>query len=301
MSASKALTTETAATLSDIVGDVDSFFKEKWGRQPIIWRAPSNIEALLTEDEIWEEVDKGFLHRPYFTMFNEGIRSAMTDITRPKKVVGKDLPGFINPEQIRADFRAGGTFKLNQAEHWHPRIRTLVKAMETHFDGGLEAFVFLSPPDKTAIQAHTDGAHVLVLQLAGKKDWVVGKLHENSTSASTLHEGEIDPTYRVEATLTAGDVLYMPHGAPHYATARDGNSIHLAITIEEPSAIDLAQVVLAEFLAEESSLDDQEGLRLESLASRIEGLRRRLGESLGSSASSHVAAAASTLRKLHRI
>ncbi|MGW7264857.1 JmjC domain-containing protein [Streptomyces sp. NPDC054842] len=288
------------ARLEHLVGDVDAFFREHWADQPVVLRAHSDLTRLITEQEMWDEVDCGLLSRPYFTVFNEGVRTAISDMTRKRRVVNHDLPGFIEPEQIRQDFADGATFKFNQAEHWHPRIRTLVKALEPHFSGGLESFVFLSPPGKTAMQAHTDGAHVFILQVAGVKDWVVGRIDETSTSDSTLHEGPIADESRVELTLRPGDVLYMPHGTPHYATAREGNSIHVAVTIEEPTAGNLAEVVLAGFLGSPAFTALHEQHHRHSLRQRTELLRTALLEHLSGVDEDAVTAAAVTLRREHR-
>ncbi|MET7597426.1 cupin domain-containing protein [Streptomyces sp. NPDC005481] len=286
--------------LEDVVGDVEAFFRVHWAGQPVVLRAPGDLSGLITEEEMWEEVECGLLSRPYFTVFNEGVRTAISDMTRRRRVVGHELPGFIEPAQIREDFAQGATFKFNQAEHWHPRIRALVKAMEPHFAGGLEAFVFLSPPGKTAMQAHTDGAHVFILQVAGVKDWVVGRIDATSTSDSSLHEGPIADHARREVTLRPGDVLYMPHGTPHYATAREGNSIHVAITIEEPTAENLAEVVLAGFLGSAPVTALHECHHQYRLGERTELLRRALAEYLRGVDEDAVTAAAVTLRRQHR-
>lgn len=236
-------------TLSDLVGDTAAFFRDHWAFQPAVFRASADLTGLITEEEMWEEVDCGLLIRPYFTAFDEGVRTAVSDMTRPRTIVGHHVPGYINPAQIRADFAAGGTFKFSQPEHWHPRLRALVTALQPEFRAELESFVFLSPPGKTAIAAHMDGAHVLVLQLAGVKDWVVGRLDETSTSDSDRYTGGVIPhDRRMEVTLRPGDVLYMPHGTPHSATARIGTSLHIAVTIEEPTPRDLANVFLAELI-----------------------------------------------------
>ncbi|MET7986426.1 MULTISPECIES: cupin domain-containing protein [unclassified Streptomyces] len=286
--------------LEHLVGDIEAFFREHWANQPVVLRAHSDLSLLITEQEMWDEVDCGLLSRPYFTIFNEGVRTAISDMTRKRTVVGHELPGFIEPERIREDFADGATFKFNQAEHWHPRIRTLVKALEPHFSGGLEAFVFLSPPGKTAMQAHMDGAHVFILQVAGVKDWVVGRVDETSTSDSVLHEGAIPDERRIEVTLRPGDVMYMPHGTPHYATAREGNSIHVAVTVEEPTAQNLAEVFLAGFLGDPAFTALHEGHHRHSLTERTELLRRALLAHLGRADENAAARAAVTLRREHR-
>lgn len=290
----------TPTLLEHLVGDTDAFFRDHWANQPVVLRAPSDLTGLITEREMWDEVECGMLSRPYFTAFNEGVRTAISDMTTKRNVVGHELPGYVREEQIRRDFEAGGTFKFNQAEHWHPRIRALVKGMEPRFQGGLESFVFLSPPGKTAMQAHYDGAHVFVLQVAGVKDWTFGRIHPGSTSDSVLHDGMIADDQRVEATLRPGDVLYMPHGTPHFATAREGNSIHIAITVEEPTAENLASILLASFMGGTAFAEIERDHHLRSLDERVESVRKALLDHLAEADERSVRDAAVKLRREHR-
>lgn len=288
------------ALLDHLVGDPAAFFRDHWGNQPVVLRATADLSTLISEQEMWDEVDCGLLSRPYFTVFNEGVRTAISDMSTKRRVVGHELGGYIKPEQIYADWEAGATFKFNQAEHWHPRIRTLVKGMQPHFRGGLESFVFLSPPGKTAMQAHYDGAHVFVLQVSGTKDWVFGTNHAGRTGDSTIHEGPIADDERIEVTLHPGDVLYMPHGTPHYATAREGNSIHIAVTVEEPTAENLANVLLATFMADPRFTAFEENHHRHSLEERTELLREALLAHLAEADEKYVTEAAVTLRREHR-
>lgn len=288
------------AKLADLVGDTHKFFTKFWAKWPTVMRASGDLGALISEDEMWDELDCGALVRPYFTVFNEGVRPAISDITVTRTVVGHKLQGYANAGQIRESFAAGATFKFNQAEHWHERIRRLVKGMEPDFRGGLEAFVFLSPPDKTAMQAHYDGAHVFVLQVAGVKDWVVGLPTGTETSESILHDGDIESTQRLETTLHAGDVLYMPHGCPHFATARSGNSIHIAITVEEPSAEDLASIYLAYAMRDQRFEQLMASRHEHELADSLERLRTLLVDRLTSADSEQILEDAVNLRRQHR-
>lgn len=251
---------DTKFTLADLVGDVPRFMSEVWRRKAVRYRASADLTKLISEQEIWDYVDCGLLIRPYFVSFNEGVRSALSEITQSRSVVGHDVPGYINSEQVKADFAAGGTFKLNQPEHWHERLHTLVDGLSPSFQAELESYVFLSPPDRTAIETHMDGSHVFVLQVAGRKDWTVGLLDSDSLSVSDRYRGQpLTEETTLRVTLEPGDVLYMPHGSPHHATARDGNSIHVAVTVEEPTPKDLAEVMLASVLREDRFADLQAG------------------------------------------
>jgi ribosomal protein L16 Arg81 hydroxylase len=233
--------------LEDLVGDTEKFFAETWRRRPMVHHGADVITSLISEREIWESVDCGLLVRPYFVAFNEGVRSALSEITKPREVVGHKIPGYVNAEQVKQDFADGGTFKLNQPEHWLRAFHDLVESLGEELDAELETYVFLSPPDRKAIETHMDGSHVFVLQVAGSKDWTVGLLDEESLSVSDRYRGRpLTPETSFEVTLHPGDVLYMPHGSPHHAVARGGNSIHVAVTVEEPTPGDLAEVMLAQ-------------------------------------------------------
>lgn len=265
-----------ANKLGDLIEDTDIFFAEYWAKEPSVFDAPVDFSTLISEKEIWDELDCGLLSRPYFTVFNEGVRAAMNSITTTRKVAGHELAGYANNEQIKLDFENGGTFKLSQAEHWHHAIQCLVEGMKPSFRGNIEAFVFLSPPGQTAMSAHTDGAHVFILQVSGDKNWVVGRLCETSHSDSTLHEGGIEGENRIELTLRPGQVLYMPHGCPHYATAKAETSIHIAITVEEPTSLEMANIILADFFDDPRFLELDANHHTKSNAENVNILRHHL-------------------------
>jgi ribosomal protein L16 Arg81 hydroxylase len=175
-------------------------------------------------------------------------------MAKTRHVVGHDVPGYIDLDSIREAFAEGATYKFSQPEHWHERIAELIAGLRPSFRGQTEAFVFLCPPDIVAMPAHMDGSHVFVLQVAGKKVWHVANPDETTTGLPERYRtSDIDPSRRIDFELEPGDVLYLPHGTPHYAMAKEGNSIHIAITVEEPTTRELADVVLADSLATQAA------------------------------------------------
>jgi len=59
---------------------------------------------------------------------------------------------------------------------------------------------------------------------------------------------DVDPDSRSHTfVMEPGDVLYLPHGFPHVATARGGTSLHLTLTITEPTPADLVEALLTTF------------------------------------------------------
>jgi ribosomal protein L16 Arg81 hydroxylase len=286
--------------LSDLVGNTEEFFSGVWRRTPHVFRNRPHVTGLISEAEMWEHVDCGLLIRPYFVAFNEGVRSALSEITTTRTVVGHDVPGYVNADQVRADFAAGGTFKLNQPEHWLPRFSALVESLAPAFRAELETYVFLSPPDRTAITTHMDGSHVFVLQVAGRKDWVVGLLDDDSVSVSDRYRGEpLTPQTSLQVTLEPGDVLYMPHGAPHHATAREGNSIHVAVTVEEPTPDDVADVLLASAMQRRAYQELESTYHRSRPADTVRAMRGLLREHLATSDPDQVMDQAVAMRLAH--
>ncbi|MGN5376784.1 hypothetical protein ACQ4WX_01780 [Streptomyces lasalocidi] len=113
-------------SLEHLVGDADAFFRDHWANQPVLLRAHSDLTRLITEQEMWDEVECGLLSRPYFTIFNEGVRTAISDMTRKRRVVGHELTGYIEPERIREDFAAKRHLQVQPGRalapaHPHPR------------------------------------------------------------------------------------------------------------------------------------------------------------------------------------
>jgi lysine-specific demethylase/histidyl-hydroxylase NO66 len=88
----------------------------------------------------------------------------------------------------------------------------------------------LSPAGGEGLRPHTDPTDAFILQLAGSKSWRVW-------SRSDRRSGPIDAVDELgppalETTLEAGDVLYLPHGTPHVAMARESTSLHATLSIE---------------------------------------------------------------------
>lgn len=267
--------------LAGLVGNADYFVEEVWRRRPEVFRTDGRFRTLISEHEMWSDVECGLLIRPYFVSFNDGVRSALADITETRSIVGHDVPGYVNAEQVKREFGDGGTFKYNQPEHWKPAFKALVRSLQSVFRAEIETYVFLSPPDRTAIATHMDGSHVFVLQIAGEKEWTVGYLTPETLSGSDRYNGpSLGPDDALRTTLCPGDVLYMPHGAPHHATARNGNSIHVAITVEEPSPQTFSEVLLSRTFDTLAFRELERTYHQRSVGENVEALRAAVRESI---------------------
>lgn len=233
----------TPWALDRLVPDIDEFMGSVWRRRPqVLATCAEGVAGLLTEDDIWRQLDCGLLSRPYVAAFG-GTPAGAAMPTRTRLVEGHEVDDLVDVRGARRAFESGATLKFNRIDHWHLPIREMVDELAEFLDAGVVAHAFLSPPgDEPVITAHLDGVHVLILQTAGVKDWVAGRLKPDLPSGSVFcGDGDLDQVGRLTARLRPGAVLYLPHGSPHYALARSEISLHVAIEVLDPAPWDYVQ------------------------------------------------------------
>jgi len=232
------------------IGDIAAFVATHWRRQPCVLSTGHDFRDLISEDEIWSDLEHGLLTPPYFSVVVDGVARDPSTLVRSRSVAGRTAHGYAEPGLVRAAIEAGATYILNHLEHWKPSVAALASDVARAVDCRTEAFAFYSPPGQRGLRAHTDGSHVLVVQVSGTKDWLVGYIDDESVATGGTHgSGNLNPADCLVATLKPGDVMYIPHGAPHQAVARRSPSLHIAITLEEPTPLDFVRDIVDAFVA----------------------------------------------------
>ena len=99
--------------------------------------------------------------------------------------------------------------------------------------------MYLTPRASRAVPAHSDDQDVLILQLAGEKEWTVyGSPIELPYSHEQLGKGmAVDRASLgeplLQTVLKPGGVLYLPRGFVHEARANEaGSSLHITLTVQ---------------------------------------------------------------------
>ncbi|MER5931199.1 cupin domain-containing protein [Streptomyces sp. NPDC002054] len=225
---------------------------------------------MLDEAAIQEVLDVGLLRWPYFMLLKEGIQPAISDFTRTRNVRGQSVSGFADAEKVRKHLAGGATMKLSQLEDWHQPTRQLMDEIESRLSAELKAYVFYTPCDNTGMLPHRDPSHVLALQVAGAKEWRIYDAPDKVDSRGGLLP-DLDPDdYSHRFVMEPGDVLYLPHGIPHVATARTGTSLHLTLTLTEPAPLELVESLMQGFGDEADRLDSTaSGISTEAKAEAV--------------------------------
>jgi ribosomal protein L16 Arg81 hydroxylase len=132
----------------------------------------------------------------------------------------------------------GYTIVIHQLERLSPPIARLATSIGMDWVARVSAGIYLTPPSSKALAAHFDRYDHFILQLGGRKRWLV------YDRASVVPR---DPVYRQKETptrddtLCPGDVLYLPQATPHEAHSLDNEpSLHLTIAVHATSALDVA-------------------------------------------------------------
>jgi ribosomal protein L16 Arg81 hydroxylase len=113
--------------------------------------------------------------------------------------------------------------------YWEPVTR-LCRDLQEETGMETQANLYVTPRGGSGFGCHWDGHDVLVLQLDGKKRWRVhagAAILPRPSSGGDAYQG--DSAGGREITLEAGDVLYVPRGTPHQASALDEPSTHLTV------------------------------------------------------------------------
>jgi hypothetical protein len=130
-------------------------------------------------------------------------------------------------------FREGASFSIRGADaHWAPLKPLIAGLYDTLFES-IHTNVYCSPAATQGFRCHYDLHEVFVLQIEGAKHWKVFDPSDEFPLDPWRPEDAPDGSARpyLDAVLERGDVLYVPRGHWHYATARDSHSLHITVGV----------------------------------------------------------------------
>ena len=169
------------------------------------------------------------------------------DLTFPKiKVSRNDQP--VAPETFTTDtagqrlvdvqavlglFRDGASIGITGADSDWPPLQAVVECIYDALLESVHTNVYVSPPNTQGFKCHFDLHEVFVLQVEGTKHWRVFMPTIEAPIESWHAKDAPDPSVKpyLDVVLRKGDVLYVPRGHWHYATAQDSTSIHVTVGV----------------------------------------------------------------------
>lgn len=165
----------------------------------------------------------------------------------------------------------GATIRVNAAQQFWKPLRLLCRQLEQVFSFPVRANLYASPAGAHRSRRHYDKHDVLVLQLAGRKNWRIYnpivplplahmpalpfeergrelKHHRGGPKKGRARIGDEESgTPLLEHTARAGDTLYLPRGFVHEAWTTDEEpSLHVTLGIHVLTWMHLLAVALGQ-------------------------------------------------------
>ncbi len=201
-----------------------------------------------------------------------------------RTAVGRDGGEVAQPDALRVmeHLKRGATLIANDIDSLSPALRRFADSMEAALGGKVQANLYCSWDGHQGFGSHFDTHEVYALHVAGEKVW---RVYEGRLDRPIAHPyfQEFDEDYHrahrgpvvMEPCLRPGDLLYIPRGQYHDATANSEGTIHIAFGVTYPIGLDI--MTLLQDLAVSNGLF-REDLPLASVDSDGSALRQRTDE-----------------------
>jgi lysine-specific demethylase/histidyl-hydroxylase NO66 len=217
--------------------DAATFAAEHWSRAPLLSRAkqlPASFDDLLSADDVDELVADRALRTPFFRTVREG--GGLPAPLRAVNAGGRRIGDVVDADALFAQHRDGATLVLNALHRSWPPVARFCRQLAAELGHPTQCNAYVTPGgDAQGFAFHHDTHDVFVLQVSGRKRWVVHEpvlrlpLRSQARAGADLVPDGAEPLLDVE--LEAGDALYLPRGYVHAALTTDEHSVHLTVGV----------------------------------------------------------------------
>lgn len=232
---------ERRSALSRCIGvSRPEFAAEHWGAAPLLSTADrlgGGFADLFSLEAVDELIANRALRTPFVRMAKEGSVLPAVRFTAPGGY-GAEVGDQLNGDKVLEEFAAGSTIVLQGLHRtWEP-IAAFARELSAELGTACQVNAYVTPASSRGFDPHYDVHDVFVIQIHGRKRWSIhSPVHTDPLADEpwTDHRAAVAARAAgapaIEETLAPGDVLYLPRGWIHSATALGGTSIHLTVGI----------------------------------------------------------------------
>jgi lysine-specific demethylase/histidyl-hydroxylase NO66 len=240
----------------------EKFSADYWGRAPLLATAAElgdDFRDLLTLDDVDEIVSRRGLRTPFIRIAKEGT------VVEPRRYTGSGGAGAEIGDQVSDDrvlelFADGSTVVLQALHRLWPPLIEFGSALSADLGHPVQINAYVTPASSQGFSAHYDVHDVFVIQLHGAKRWhihapvLVDPLRTQPwTDHQRLVEARSAELPLIDTVLRPGDVLYLPRGYLHAATALGDVSAHLTVGVHPVTRYAIVEA-LAKLVADDPQL-----------------------------------------------
>ena len=261
--------------------DAAAFATEHWSRTPLLSRAkelPAGFEDLLSVEDVDELVADRALRTPFFRTVSEGggLPVPVRTVTAGARRIGDLVDG----DALAAQHADGATLVLQSVHRMHPPVARFCRELAAELGHATQCNAYITPAgEHQGFDFHHDTHDVFVLQVSGRKRWIVHEpvlrlpLASQPQAGAHLVPDGAEPLLDVE--LEAGDALYLPRGYVHAALTTDEHSVHLTVGVLSTTWYDVLSDALTLAGREEAFRDALPVQPADDLSAAVPHLLRR--------------------------
>ncbi|MFD5435134.1 cupin domain-containing protein [Kitasatospora sp. NPDC127067] len=147
----------------------------------------------------------------------------------------------IDGAKVIAAISHGYTLVANRLHQVNRKCGSFARKLAEELHCPVAINAYLTPAGSQGLSPHYDHHDVFVIQIEGSKVWNISPpvipaptmreswRYLSDSQAAEIESQAVNPT---AITLSAGDVLYLPRGWMHSASAQEGHSFHLTISVD---------------------------------------------------------------------
>jgi ribosomal protein L16 Arg81 hydroxylase len=171
-----------------------------------------------------------------------------------------DLGGFtprIRARDVTDQLRRGATLSFDAIDEVHEPLTRLAQAFETFFRGATKINIYAGWRSLHGLDLHRDNQEIFILQLDGRKRWLLYGSSVDHVDRSDLRDTSVPPAgAELDEILQPGDLLYIPRGCYHLAVPMNEPTLHLTLGVKNPRGMDLALWLVERLRASDVAVRD---------------------------------------------
>ncbi|MFP7762332.1 cupin domain-containing protein [Marisediminicola sp. LYQ85] len=233
--------------------DTTAFASEHWGSRPLLSRAsalPGDFADLFSADAVDELVAHRGIRTPFARMAKEGSVLSPSRYTASGGF-GAEIGDQLSSERVLAEFADGASLVLQGLHRtWRP-LTDFTRELVGDLGHRCQVNAYITPESSRGFDPHYDVHDVFVIQISGTKHWTIHEpAHVDPLASQPWSSRRADVEARaagepaIDAVLEPGDVLYLPRGWIHSATALGGTSVHLTIGVSAYTRDDILESII---------------------------------------------------------
>ena len=211
---------------------LNDFIEDSFTKAPLhISGTRGRFRELLDWDGLARLFEIGSLEPPRFSVIKSGK-------TIPGERYLRRLGGIsrIDSGALKLLLDTGATAIINHVDDLVPAVAELADEVGDYFHARTAVNLYATWRSERGFEAHADYHDVIVLQLAGRKEWPIYKpTRTDPLRGDRFEAAPAGAKPHQVVLLEDGDVLYLPRGWIHSPAPVGEPSLHLTIAITRPT------------------------------------------------------------------